>query len=94
MFLLVIGDDWPQIATLYIRAKKELGFVYEISAYLYFITSLITGCIILQSLMTALLLKNFQQSWSLDEENKKFREEDRELQITKLMNTSVAPNQA
>lgn len=48
--------------------------MYEITAYLYFIISLITGCIILQSLMTALLLKNFQQSWSSDEKNMKFHE--------------------
>lgn len=68
--------------------------MYEISAYLYFIISLITGCIILQSLMTALLLKNFQQSWSLDENNMKFHEKEREIEITKLMNTSVALNQA
>ena len=47
VFMLVIGDDWPQIATLYIRAQKESGFIYELSAYLYFILSLITGCIIL-----------------------------------------------
>ena len=58
--MLLVGDDWPSIATNHIRASKEEGAFSEIIAYFYFLIVLITGHIALQALLTALLLKNFE----------------------------------
>ena len=60
VFMLLVGDEWPKIATINIMASKEAGDVAEIIAYLYFLVVLITGHIVLQALLTALLLKNFE----------------------------------
>ena len=60
VFLLVIGDDWPTIATPYIRASREDGEFTELIAYSYFMILLVTGHVVLLALLTALLLKNFK----------------------------------
>ena len=62
IFALFIGDDWPNKAAEYIRASREDGAMAEVMAYTYFLLTMVTLHVIMQGLLTALLLKNFEKS--------------------------------
>ena len=63
-----MGDDWHIKAALYIRAGQEQGILAMSLAYVFFLTIIIAGHVVLQALLTALLLKNFEQSLSQEAE--------------------------
>ena len=59
IFILIMGQDWHIISRDYIRASRLEGSIsYSITKFYFFIV-VILGHIILLSLFTALLLRNF-----------------------------------
>ena len=75
VFSLFMGDDWHLKAAIYIRAGSEQGTFAMSLAYGFFLFILVAGHVILQALLTALLLKNFEQS--LAEESEDLLEQER-----------------
>lgn len=75
VFSLFMGDDWHLKAAIYIRAGSEQGTFAMSLAYGFFLFILVAGHVILQALLTALLLKNFEQS--LAEESEDSLEQER-----------------
>ena len=67
-FALFMGDDWFQKIALYTRAGEAQGTFAKTLAYTYFVCIILLGHVVLQALLTALLLKNFEQSISEDHE--------------------------
>ena len=67
-FALFMGDDWFQKISLFARAGEAQGMFAKTLAYTYFICIIVLGHVVLQALLTALLLKNFEQSMSEDEQ--------------------------
>ena len=63
-----MGDDWHVKAALYVRAGQEQGRLAMALAYFFFLTIIVAGHVVLQALLTALLLKNFEQSLSQEAE--------------------------
>ena len=60
VFITVMGQDWHIISNVYIRASKEESKISQIIATVYFFSAIVIGHIVLLSLFTALLLRNFQ----------------------------------
>ena len=75
VFSLFMGDDWHLKAAIYIRAGSEQGTFAMSLAYGFFLFIIVAGHVILQALLTALLLKNFEQS--LAEESEDLLEQER-----------------
>lgn len=69
-FALFIGDDWYAKTALYIRAGQAQGTFPMMLAYFFFVILIISGHVVLQALLTALLLKNFEQSLHDEAEEK------------------------
>ena len=62
VFAVVMGDDWQSKASLYIRAGYAQDSLGMVLAYFFFTLLMISGHIFLNALLTALLLKNFEQT--------------------------------
>lgn len=62
IFILCTGENWPSIASLYLRSAREKGDLFKALAQIYFLIVTVIGFIVLLSLFTALLLQNFDTS--------------------------------
>lgn len=80
IFILVMGQDWHIIERDYMLASGLKGTVSLVIAKAYFITIIIVGNIILLSLFTALLLRNFQKNLKREENFKKAKNRSRMIQ--------------
>ena len=77
VFALIIGDSWNNKLAEYVLAgQEELGMVGQIISWTYFILVMLVGHIVMMALVTALLLKNFEQSVG-SELQKKYEVKDR-----------------
>lgn len=62
IFVMCTGENWPGIASIYLRAAREKSKVFNLLAQIYFLVVTVLGFILLLSLFTALLLQNFDHN--------------------------------
>ena len=60
VFIVIIGEDWNWVMYLWVRAYGNGSTSSEIIATLFFLLMMIFGNIVLFSLFTAILLRNFE----------------------------------
>ena len=75
VFIVIIGEDWNWVMYLWVRAYGNGSTGSEIVATLFFLLMMIFGNIVLFSLFTAILLRNF------DDDNEDEEEEDKEEDV-------------
>ena len=77
VFILIIGEDWNWSMYQWVRAYGAGSAVSENIATFFFLLLMIFGNIVLFSLFTAILLRNFEGG---DEEDEEDEEEEEELE--------------
>jgi hypothetical protein len=60
VFILVVGEMWPQIMYKYSRVYKDESGVQGGLVTLYFVMVIMVGNLIMLSLFTSILLDNFE----------------------------------
>ena len=88
VFILVMGQDWHIISNIYIRASREESKISQYIAQIYFFVAIVLGHIVLLSLFTALLLRNFQSNLKKQVDTKK--EKNRGELIKKFSKSAVS----
>ena len=86
VFILLIGEDWNWTMYEWVRAYGSTGKVAYNIAIFYFVILMILGNIVLFSVFTAILLKNFDDDDDDDEEEdeeEKEKENDKSADVSK-----------
>ena len=73
IFIVIIGEDWNWSMYEWVRAYGYGSKISELIAVFFFLLLMIMGNIVLFSLFTAVLLKNFEGG---DEEEEEEEDED------------------
>ena len=76
VFIAIIGEDWNWTMYQWVRAYGNGSDVSYRIALFYFIVLMILGNIVLLSLFTAILLRNFEGETQDDDDDKIEEEED------------------
>ena len=78
VYIVILGEDWNWVMYMWVRAYGAGSTSAEIIAIVYFIFLMIFGNIVLFSLFTAILLKNFEGGDDDEEEEEEEEEEENE----------------
>ena len=87
IFIIFIGEDWDEIAVLYLRASRSQGAASYTIARLYFVMLLLIGHIMLLALFTALMLRNFGAS--LKEKEKMLERDHKKRTIRRFSKMAI-----
>ena len=78
VYIVILGEDWNWVMYTWVRAYGAGSPSTETIAIVFFLFLMILGNIVLFSLFTAILLKNFEGGDDEDEAEEEEDEEDEE----------------